>query len=149
MLRHEEQAWQENHHPVAGVDEAGRGPIAGPVVAAAVIFDRQQLQNGIPPGLRGLTDSKQLTAKQRDHHYNLLTAELPYVRFGIGIATAEEIDRLNILRATHLAMARAIRDLDPPREGERCYKSGGQASRTAGVVVRLCPVRLFDILAAA
>lgn len=91
----------EDRHdgPVAGVDEAGRGPLAGPVVAAAVILDRQAV-----PG--GLNDSKQIPAARRA----VLEAEIRQsaVCFGIGVCTVEEIDRLNILWATMLAMRRAV-----------------------------------------
>ncbi len=88
---------------VAGVDEAGRGPLAGPVVAAAVTF----------PGERpaGLNDSKKLTAKARA----ALEAEIRATgQVGVGIASVAEIDALNILRASHLAMLRAIADLPEP-----------------------------------
>ncbi|KZE18581.1 MULTISPECIES: ribonuclease HII [Sphingomonas] len=84
--------------PVAGVDEAGRGPLAGPVVAAAVILDRDCVPDG-------LNDSKQLSAKRRaDLHARLLEC----ATVGVGIASVEEIDRLNILWATMLAMERAV-----------------------------------------
>ncbi len=83
---------------VAGVDEAGRGPLAGPVTAAAVCLDPDR----IPPGLN---DSKQLTARQRDTLYEAIMAQ---AQVGIGHASVEEIDALNILRASHLAMCRAI-----------------------------------------
>jgi ribonuclease HII len=85
---------------VAGVDEAGRGPLAGPVVAAAVV---------LPDGftLDGLTDSKKVTAAKREKLYATLTTTA-VILWAAAEATAAEIDRLNILRATHLAMARAI-----------------------------------------
>ncbi|MBT8476600.1 MAG: ribonuclease HII [Alphaproteobacteria bacterium] len=89
---------------VAGVDEAGRGPLAGPVVAAAVI-----LQQGRTPD--GLNDSKKLSAKTR----NRLKVEIEALAsVGVGIASVEEIDALNILLASHLAMERALADLNPP-----------------------------------
>jgi ribonuclease HII len=88
---------------VCGIDEAGRGPLAGPVVAAAVI-----LEPGCIP--EGLNDSKKLTAAARE----ALFAALPFcARIGVGIASVEEIDRLNILRASHLAMMRAVAALVP------------------------------------
>ncbi|MBR0657559.1 ribonuclease HII [Plastoroseomonas arctica] len=87
---------------VAGVDEAGRGPLAGPVLAAAVIF----LSPPVPALAALLDDSKRLTAEQRDIAYAaLLTAD---VCFAIAAASAVEIGRLNILGATHLAMRRAV-----------------------------------------
>ncbi len=83
---------------VAGIDEAGRGPWAGPVVAAAVILDPRNL-----PG--GVNDSKKLTAAKRESLYPLILAS---AQTGVGIATVCEIDTLNILEATKLAMRRAL-----------------------------------------
>ena len=88
--------------PVCGVDEAGRGPLAGPVVAAAVIFLDQ---TRIP---KGLDDSKKLSAKRREQLYAHIVHE---GIVGVGEASVDEIDHLNIRRATHLAMARAVRAL--------------------------------------
>jgi ribonuclease HII len=88
---------------VAGVDEAGRGPLAGPVVAAAVILPDDCT-------LEGLDDSKKLTAKKREHFHAVLTVRAD-IHWGIGQADVAEIDRLNILRATHLAMVRAVEAL--------------------------------------
>ncbi|MCX7302400.1 MAG: ribonuclease HII [Rhodobacterales bacterium] len=86
---------------IAGVDEAGRGPLAGPVTAAAVILDPVRIPEG-------LNDSKQMTEKQRDRlHAKLLEVAL----VSVAHATVEEIDELNILRASHLAMMRAIAGL--------------------------------------
>ena len=87
---------------VCGVDEAGRGPLAGPVIAAAVIFDKK----AIP---RGLDDSKKLTAETREKLYARITERA--VAWGVGEATVDEIDMVNIRQATHLAMARAVRAL--------------------------------------
>lgn len=89
--------------PVAGVDEAGRGPLAGPVVAAAVILPAVG-------GVAGLDDSKKLSAGNRARLFGLIT-EHPDVHWAVGIADAGEIDRINILRATHVAMARAVAGL--------------------------------------
>ncbi|NNF23668.1 MAG: ribonuclease HII [Rhodobacteraceae bacterium] len=89
---------------VAGVDEAGRGPLAGPVVAAAVILDPNRI-----PG--GLNDSKKLTAARRE----VLLELLPQVaEVSVGIASVAEIDEINILRAAHLAMQRAVTGLGRP-----------------------------------
>jgi ribonuclease HII len=98
-LYFEEQAKAKGFKAIAGIDEAGRGPLAGPVVAAAVI---------LPDGfeLPGLTDSKKLTEKQRDAFYPLICEQARAV--GIGVASAVEIDRVNILQATLKAMQRAI-----------------------------------------
>lgn len=87
---------------IAGVDEAGRGPLAGPVVAAAVILD------DLKP-IKGLADSKQLTAKRREKLYDEIRAKA--LCCSIAQASVEEIDRLNILNATMLAMQRAVQGL--------------------------------------
>jgi ribonuclease HII len=86
-------------HPVAGIDEAGRGPLAGPVVAAAVILPSAD-------AISGLDDSKKLSAAKRDMLYDAITRH-PGAVWAVGSADCQEIDRHNILRATHLAMARA------------------------------------------
>ena len=101
--------WQiENHHfsngvaVICGVDEAGRGPLAGPVCAAAVV---------LPPNLEipGLTDSKKLSDKRRRELFPLIMEKA--VSYGIGFASHEEIDEINILQATFLAMERAMNQL--------------------------------------
>jgi ribonuclease HII len=92
---------------VCGVDEAGRGPLAGPVVAAAVILDPRRF----PRSLRdGLDDSKVLTAEQRMICYRALTrcVDRGVARIGVGAASTQEVDRINILRAALLAMVRAV-----------------------------------------
>jgi ribonuclease HII len=92
---------------VCGIDEAGRGPLAGPVIAAAVILEPRRL----PRVLRGgLDDSKVLTREQREHCYRALLqcVDRGGARIGIGAASTTEIDRLNILRAALVAMARAV-----------------------------------------
>ena len=83
---------------VAGVDEAGRGPLAGPVVAAAVVLDRTRIPDGI-------NDSKVLKKPDRERLFAEITAMAP---FGVGISSVAEIDRLNILQASLLAMRRAV-----------------------------------------
>lgn len=89
---------------IGGIDEAGRGPWAGPVVAAAAIFqDPSSLSSFL---LRGLQDSKKLSKAKRDTFYESLKS-LKNFYYGIGLATVEEIDQLNILKATFLAMERA------------------------------------------
>ncbi|MDQ2094415.1 ribonuclease HII [Rhodalgimonas zhirmunskyi] len=89
---------------IAGVDEVGRGPLAGPVTAAAVILDPANIPEG-------LNDSKALTAKRREALYDKILA---CAEVGIGEATVEEIDEINILRASHLAMMRALDALPAP-----------------------------------
>jgi len=94
---------------LAGVDEAGRGCLAGPVVAAAVILP--PVTPELLAALSGVNDSKQLTASQRDALFEkVLHACLSY---GIGEASAAEVDQLNVLGATHLAMSRAVAQLSP------------------------------------
>ena len=94
----------EGYTAIAGVDEAGRGPLAGPVISAAVI---------LPLGfaVEGVIDSKQLTARRRDSLYDRIYAEASAV--GIGIVDPPEIDRINILQAARLSMAIAVANLDP------------------------------------
>lgn len=86
---------------IAGIDEAGRGPLAGPVVAAAVILDI----NNIP---KGLNDSKKLSLKQREVLFEHI---IETSKIGIGQATVKEIDEINILNASYLAMERAVKQL--------------------------------------
>ncbi len=103
-LTHEERARAAGHLIVAGVDEVGRGPMAGPVTAAAVILDPGRVP-------LGLADSKTLAAARRAR----LAAELAEVAtVSIAHASVDEIDRLNILRASHLAMERAVAGLPLP-----------------------------------
>ena len=97
---------------IAGVDEAGRGPLAGPVVAAAVVLPDEWLRDGLPGELEGLNDSKQLTRSQREKFFEIL-ARRREVRFGIASIESEIVDALNILRATHRAMAEALEKLQP------------------------------------
>ena len=114
MLRHERAAWVDGFSCVCGIDEAGRGPLAGPVHAAAVVFDRDFLERESTASLSRLTDSKQLTAAQRDAFYALLSS-YPSARIGLGVASVEEIDTLNILNANYLAMRRAVAALGVPQ----------------------------------
>lgn len=99
---------------VAGVDEAGRGPWAGPVTAAAVILDRGRLPQGI-------NDSKKLTSAKREALFEEICAA---AHIGIGMASVEEIDALNILGATKLAMVRAVEAL--PHKPQAVLVDGNQ-----------------------
>ena len=101
---YENEAFSEGFETVCGVDEAGRGPLAGPVCAAAVI---------LPKGLviDGLNDSKKLTDKKRRELYDVITQSA--VSYGIAMASEQEIDEINILQATFLAMERAMQTLSP------------------------------------
>ncbi len=112
MLQFERQAWDRGIGRLAGVDEAGRGPLAGPVVAAAAILDRAFLESEQYGLLRDIDDSKTLSESQRESAFAFLTERAPMI-FAVGVADVAEIDQLNILRATHLAMARALNALSP------------------------------------
>lgn len=101
---HEETLHRQGALRVAGVDEVGRGPIAGPVTAAAVILDPAAIPEG-------LDDSKRLSAARREA---LLTALLDSAEVCVAHASVEEIDRINILRAAQLAMTRAVNGLRKP-----------------------------------
>ncbi|MCP5366125.1 MAG: ribonuclease HII [Hyphomicrobiales bacterium] len=103
----EDLALAAGHGVVAGVDEAGRGPWAGPVVAAAVVLDRARLPAGLAAAL---DDSKKLRPAARADLFAALPA---CARIGVGMAGVDEIDRVNILRASLNAMARAVAALDP------------------------------------
>ena len=102
MWEIENELHQEGFQIICGVDEAGRGPLAGPVCAAAVI---------LPMGLEipGLTDSKKLTDKKRRELFPIIKEQA--IAYGIGLASHEEIDEINILQATYLAMERAMQQL--------------------------------------
>jgi ribonuclease HII len=103
----ENQIYDEGFTLLCGVDEAGRGPLAGPVCAAAVMLPR-----GLE--IKGLNDSKKLTEKQREELYDVIRGEC--ISCGVAFATVEEIEAVNILNATFLAMNRAIEQLSPTPE---------------------------------
>lgn len=102
-LLYENEAFSKGYELVCGVDEAGRGPLAGDVYAAAVILPKGHV-------IEGVNDSKKLTEKKRDMLYDKIIDEC--VCYSVGIATAQEIDEINILQATFLAMKRAVEGLD-------------------------------------
>ena len=104
---HQREAQSRGYLRVCGIDEAGRGPLAGPVCAAAVI---------LPDGLEieGLNDSKKLTEKKREALFDVITARAE--AYGIGWASEQEIDQVNILQATFLAMTRAVEALSLPAD---------------------------------
>lgn len=106
LLVFERQVYQQGYRCVAGIDEAGRGPLAGPVVAAACI---------LPQGLliKGVDDSKKLSPKVREQLFEELMAN-PQIIYGVGIIDPEEIDRINIYQATIQAMLQAVNALDVP-----------------------------------
>ncbi|WP_293443264.1 ribonuclease HII [Persephonella sp.] len=102
MLEIEKSLWEKGYSKIAGIDEAGRGPLAGPVVAAAVIFPKE-----IKPFI--FKDSKKLTPKQREQLFSQIKQKA--IAVGIGIVDSSVIDRINIYNATKLAMKRALEDL--------------------------------------
>lgn len=99
---YEREAWAEGFESVVGVDEAGLGPLAGPVVAAAVLLPRDF-------DCKGVGDSKAMTPAARERMFERITSEA--LGFGIGIIEREVIDDINILRATHVAMRAALSEL--------------------------------------
>jgi ribonuclease HII len=128
---------------VAGVDEAGRGPLAGPVIAAAVILDPAR-------PLAGLRDSKQLSATRRESLYDAIIDNA--LAWAVGRAEAVEIDRINILQATLLAMRRAVEALRPAAEhalidGNRCPPLGIPAQAIVRGDSRVAAISAASILA--
>ena len=103
MLLHEKEASLNNYKIICGVDEAGRGPLAGPVFAAAVILNENEIIDGI-------NDSKKLSEKKREFLYDQIKAKA--LAYSIAFADEREIDEINILNATYLAMTRAIDNLN-------------------------------------
>jgi ribonuclease HII len=112
VLLYEKEAWSSGFLRLAGIDEAGRGPLAGPVVAAAVMFDPEYIQNELEGTFGKLTDSKVMTEARREAYFDII-AESRFAIMGVGVIDAEEIDRINILQATHKAMALAAKKIDP------------------------------------
>ncbi|MCX6721030.1 MAG: ribonuclease HII, partial [Candidatus Staskawiczbacteria bacterium] len=108
-LNEEKKLWKKGFKVVAGLDEAGRGPLAGPVVAAAVVVD---FNAKIFDKNFGVRDSKKLSKKQREKFYKILTNH-PQIEWGIGIVSEKVIDKINILEATKLAMKKAVKKLNP------------------------------------
>lgn len=104
-LSHEARWRKEGYRRIAGIDEAGRGPLAGPVMAAAVVLPEDYEHSW-------LNDSKQLSERRREALYEEITTD-PRIAWASALVEADEIDRINILRATHLAMALAFAKLDP------------------------------------
>lgn len=154
-LEYERGFWERGLTRVAGVDEAGRGPIAGPVVAAAVI-----LAEGV--GIEGATDSKALTRRRRSQLAGEIHARALAV--SLGAASAREIDRVNILRATARAMNRAlarlparpghvvvdglpVRDLEWPHEAVVGGDALVHSVACASIVAKVCRDRLMTRLA--
>ena len=101
LLEFERDLWQQGYSAIAGVDEAGRGPLAGPVVAAAVIFPQGQRH------ILGINDSKKLSAQKREFLFDVIQDTA--LSFGIGCVDHLEIDAINILQATYKAMQLAVK----------------------------------------
>ena len=126
----EKKLWKAGFKNIAGLDEAGRGPLAGPVVAAAVnlkfeIYNlKSVLNNKNFKILRGIKDSKKLSAKQREFFYNILTKHKD-IEWGVGIVSEKIIDKINILEATKLAMKKAIFSLSCKVSDRTFYKKIG------------------------
>jgi len=142
---HENRARRSGYGLIAGVDEAGRGPLAGPVVAAAVI---------IPEDVRlsGIKDSKKMTARARLEAFHVILGQA--LTFGVGVVSVAYIEKFNILNASLEAMLRAIRALDPQPEmilvdgihavatpiKQACLKKGDQISRSISAASVLAKV---------
>jgi len=107
MIQEEEKLWKRGYKIVAGIDEAGRGPLAGPVVAAAVFINKKDFSFLKKIGL--IKDSKELTPQKRKEAFELLIKKVEWRR---GIVSEKIIDRINILQATKLAMGKALKDLE-------------------------------------
>ena len=104
---HERELLSSGTWPVAGVDEAGRGPLAGPVVAAALMFPEKWVREGLPAPLLKVNDSKQLSETVREELFAELTGRSE-IHFAIAQVEAPRIDEINILQATHWAMNEAL-----------------------------------------
>ena len=102
LLKYEKDLYKQNIEYIAGVDEVGRGPLVGPVVAACVVLPKNYI-------LDGLTDSKKLTEKKRDKYYEIIMKDALGV--GVGIIDAKTIDKVNIYEASKLAMMEAINNV--------------------------------------
>lgn len=103
LLKYEKELYKEGYELIAGTDEAGRGPLCGPVVAAAVILPKNYK-------LEGLNDSKQLSEKKRDKYFEIIKKDA--ISYGISIVDAKTIDEINIYEASRKAMLEAISKLD-------------------------------------
>ncbi|MCG6880226.1 MAG: ribonuclease HII [Deltaproteobacteria bacterium] len=150
---HETRARNSGYRLIAGVDEAGRGPLAGPVVAAAVM---------IPEGIRfsGIKDSKKMTARARFEAFHRIKGGA--LTFGIGVVPVSYIEKFNILNASLEAMLRAVQVLDPQPEmilvdgihtvptsiKQECLKKGDQVSRSISAASVLAKVYRDRIMAA-
>ena len=122
MLKIENEYWKKGYKYIAGIDEAGRGPLAGPVVAACVIFDKKTI-------IEGIKDSKKLSIKKRSELFDVILKKALSV--GVGIVESDIIDKVNILEATYIAFKKALGSIkikadlvliDGPRSNIKHYK---------------------------
>ena len=122
-LLEEKKLWKKGIKRVICMDEAGRGPLAGPVVAAAVMLNSKfKMQNAkLKFKIQNLRDSKKLTAKQREEWYKILTKN-PQIEWGVGRVSEKVIDKINILEATKLAMEKALNNLRKKIRKKLCLK---------------------------
>jgi ribonuclease HII len=110
-LSEEKKFWGKGIKRVAGLDEAGRGALCGPVVAAAVMLKSKSKKQKAKISFRGIRDSKKLSPKKREEFYKILTKN-PAIEWGIGKVSEKVIDKINILEATKLAMIKAVKNLE-------------------------------------
>ena len=108
-LTYEQRLWKKGYQGIVGIDEAGRGPYAGPVVAAALTV-YPEYQRKVITAFRGLADSKKLSEQKREYFFQLAIAH-PGIVWGVGKSSEKEIDRINILEGTKRAMEKAVRSL--------------------------------------
>jgi ribonuclease HII len=111
-FKYERQFLEQGFSRIAGADEAGRGPLAGPVVASVVCLPSDWIQKGLPRKLQGLNDSKQLTENERERFFSFLTTH-ESVSWGVATIAVEVIDTINILQASLRAMHEAWLQLAP------------------------------------
>ncbi|MDP2927051.1 MAG: ribonuclease HII [bacterium] len=106
-LTEEKRLWKNGYRTVVGLDEAGRGALAGPVVAAATVIKNYKIKI---ENLKSIKDSKKLSPRQRERAYELITKDKG-IQWGIGVVSEKVIDRINVLEATKLAMEKAVKNL--------------------------------------
>lgn len=109
MIQEEKRLWKKGYKYVVGIDEAGRGPLAGPVVSGAVLILEKDFKE--VKKIKSVKDSKQLREKKREEVYSDLINN-PKLKWGIGIVSEKVIDKINILEATKLSMIKAVKDLE-------------------------------------
>ncbi len=109
MIQEEKRLWKKGYKYVVGIDEAGRGPLAGPVVSGAVLILEKDFKE--VKKIKSVKDSKQLSEKKREEVYSNLVSNSK-LKWGIGIVSEKVIDKINILEATKLSMIKAVNDLE-------------------------------------